>query len=173
MEMVNVIIDGKSVEVEKGSTVLLAAQKAGVHIPTLCYLKDVNAIGACRVCLVEVKGAKALQPACVYPVSDALCQSGKGGLEVHTNTPKVREARKAVVELLLSNHPADCLTCVRSGNCELQTMAQQMGIREIRFEGEKSTFPIDDRSVAIVRDPNKCILCRRCVATCQKVQGAF
>ena len=132
MEMVNVIIDGKSVEVEKGSTVLLAAQKAGVHIPTLCYLKDVNAIGACRVCLVEVKGAKALQPACVYPVSD--------GLEVHTNTPKVREARKAVVELLLSNHPADCLTCVRSGNCELQTMAQQMGIREIRFEGEKSTF---------------------------------
>ena len=163
MEMVNVIIDGKSVEVEKGSTVLLAAQKAGVHIPTLCYLKDVNAIGACRVCLVEVKGAKALQPACVYPVSD--------GLEVHTNTPKVREARKAVVELLLSNHPADCLTCVRSGNCELQTMAQQMGIREIRFEGEKSTFPIDDRSVAIVRDPNKCILCRRCVATCQKVQG--
>ena len=98
MEMVNVIIDGKSVEVEKGSTVLLAAQKAGVHIPTLCYLKDVNAIGACRVCLVEVKGAKALQPACVYPVSD--------GLEVHTNTPKVREARKAVVELLLSNHPA-------------------------------------------------------------------
>lgn len=101
MEMVNVIIDGKSVEVEKGSTVLLAAQKAGVHIPTLCYLKDVNAIGACRVCLVEVKGAKALQPACVYPVSD--------GLEVHTNTPKVREARKAVVELLLSNHPGRLL----------------------------------------------------------------
>ena len=161
--MVNVIIDGKSVEVEKGSTVLLAAQKAGVHIPTLCYLKDVNAIGACRVCLVEVKGAKALQPACVYPVSD--------GLEVHTNTPKVREARKAVVELLLSNHPADCLTCVRSGNCELQTMAQQMGIREIRFEGEKSTFPIDDRSVAIVRDPNKCILCRRCVASLPKGTG--
>lgn len=163
MEMVNVIIDGVSVQVEKGTTVLEAARKAGINIPTLCYLKDVNAIGACRVCLVEVKGAKALQPSCVYPVSE--------GLEVLTNTAKVREARKAVVELLLSNHPADCLTCVRSGKCELQTLAQQMGIREIRFAGEQSVFPVDDRSVAIVRDPNKCVLCRRCEAVCQKVQG--
>ncbi len=133
MEMVNVIIDGVSVQVEKGTTVLEAARKAGINIPTLCYLKDVNAIGACRVCLVEVKGAKALQPSCVYPVSE--------GLEVLTNTAKVREARKAVVELLLSNHPADCLTCVRSGKCELQTLAQQMGIREVRFTGEQSVFP--------------------------------
>jgi len=163
VDMVNVIIDGKAVEVEKGSTVLQAAQKAGINIPTLCYLKDVNAIGACRVCLVEVKGAKALQPSCVYPVSE--------GLEVLTNTPKVREARKAVVELLLSNHPADCLKCVRNGNCELQVLARQMGIRDIRFEGEQTTYPVDDRSVAIVRDPNKCVLCRRCIATCEKVQG--
>ena len=161
--MVNVIIDGVSVQVEKGTTVLEAARKAGINIPTLCYLKDVNAIGACRVCLVEVKGAKALQPSCVYPVSE--------GLEVLTNTAKVREARKAVVELLLSNHPADCLTCVRSGKCELQTLAQQMGIREVRFTGEQSVFPIDDRSVAIVRDPNKCVLCHRCEAVCKKVQG--
>ena len=163
MEMVNVIIDGVSVQVEKGSTILQAAQKAGINIPTLCYLKDVNQIGACRVCLVEVKGAKALQPSCVYPVTE--------GLEVMTNTAKVREARKGVVELLLSNHPADCLNCVRSGNCELQNLAQQMGIRKNRFEGEQSTFPIDERSVAIVRDPNKCVYCRRCEAVCSKVQG--
>ena len=161
--MVNVIIDGVSVQVEKGSTILQAAQKAGINIPTLCYLKDVNQIGACRVCLVEVKGAKALQPSCVYPVTE--------GLEVMTNTAKVREARKGVVELLLSNHPADCLNCVRSGNCELQNLAQQMGIRKNRFEGEQSTFPIDERSVAIVRDPNKCVYCRRCEAVCSKVQG--
>jgi NADP-reducing hydrogenase subunit HndD len=163
VEMVNVIIDGVSVQVEKGSTILQAAQKAGINIPTLCYLKDVNQIGACRVCLVVVKGAKALQPSCVYPVTE--------GLEVMTNTAKVREARKGVVELLLSNHPADCLNCVRSGNCELQNLAQQMGIRKNRFEGEQSTFPIDERSVAIVRDPNKCVYCRRCEAVCSKVQG--
>ena len=163
VEMVNVIIDGVSVQVEKGSTILQAAQKAGINIPTLCYLKDVNQIGACRVCLVEVKGAKALQPSCVYPVTE--------GLEVMTNTAKVREARKGVVELLLSNHPADCLNCVRSGSCELQNLAQQMGIRKNRFEGEQSTFPIDERSVAIVRDPNKCVYCRRCEAVCSKVQG--
>ncbi len=163
VEMVNVIIDGVSVQVEKGSTILQAAQKAGINIPTLCYLKDVNQIGACRVCLVEVKGAKALQPSCVYPVTE--------GLEVMTNTAKVREARKGVVELLLSNHPADCLNCVRSGNCELQNLAQQMGIRKNRFSGEQSTFPIDERSAAIVRDPNKCVYCRRCEAVCSKVQG--
>ena len=161
--MVNVIIDGVSVQVEKGSTILQAAQKAGINIPTLCYLKDVNQIGACRVCLVEVKGARALQPSCVYPVTE--------GLEVMTNTAKVREARKGVVELLLSNHPADCLNCVRSGNCELQNLAQQMGIRKNRFTGEQSTFPIDERSAAIVRDPNKCVYCRRCEAVCSKVQG--
>ena len=163
VEMVNVIIDGVSVQVEKGSTILQAAQKAGINIPTLCYLKDVNQIGACRVCLVEVKGAKALQPSCVYPVTE--------GLEVMTNTAKVREARKGVVELLLSNHPADCLNCVRSGSCELQNLAQQMGIRKNRFSGEQSTFPIDERSAAIVRDPNKCVYCRRCEAVCSKVQG--
>lgn len=163
MEMVNVIIDGVSVAVEKGTTVLQAAQKGGVNIPTLCYLKDVNQVGACRVCLVEIKGAKALQPSCVYPVTE--------GLEVFTNTAKVRESRKAVVELLLSNHPTDCLTCVRSGSCELQSLAQQLGIRDVRFYGEQSVFPIDDRSVSIVRDPNKCILCRRCESVCTKVQG--
>ena len=161
--MVNVIIDGVSVQAEAGSTVLEAAQKAGINIPTLCYLKDINQIGACRVCLVEIKGAKALQPSCVYPVSE--------GLEVYTNTAKVREARKGVVELLLSNHPSDCLNCVRNGSCELQDLAHQMGIRKNRFIGEQSTFPVDERSVAIVRDPNKCVYCRRCEAVCSKVQG--
>ncbi|MBR6755812.1 MAG: [Peptococcaceae bacterium] len=163
MAMVNVIIDGVSVQAEAGSTVLEAAQKAGINIPTLCYLKDINQIGACRVCLVEIKGAKALQPSCVYPVSE--------GLEVYTNTAKVREARKGVVELLLSNHPSDCLNCVRNGSCELQDLAHQMGIRKNRFIGEQSTFPVDERSVAIVRDPNKCVYCRRCEAVCSKVQG--
>ena len=161
--MVNVIIDGVSVQVEAGSTVLEAAQKAGINIPTLCYLKDINQIGACRVCLVEVKGAKALQPSCVYPVTE--------GLEVYTNTAKVREARKGVVELLLSNHPSDCLNCVRNGSCELQDLAHQMGIRKNRFLGAQSTFEVDERSVAIVRDPNKCVYCRRCEAVCSKVQG--
>lgn len=163
VEMVNVIIDGVAVQIEKGDTILHASQKAGINIPTLCYLKNVNQIGACRVCLVEVKGAKALQPSCVYPVTE--------GLEVFTNTAKVREARKAVVELLLSNHPSDCLSCIRSGSCELQNLAQQMGIRKVRFAGEQSTFPIDERSVAIVRDQNKCVLCRRCEAVCKKVQN--
>ena len=118
--MINIKINDIPLQVEEGTTILKAARKLNIYIPTLCYLKDVNQIGACRVCLVEVKGAKALQPSCVYPVTE--------GLEVMTNTAKVREARKGVVELLLSNHPADCLNCVRSGNCELQNLAQQMGI---------------------------------------------
>lgn len=161
--MVNVIIDGVSVSIEKGKTILQASQKAGINIPTLCYLKDVNQLGACRVCLVEVKGARALQPSCVYPVTE--------GLEVFTNTAKVREARKAVVELLLSNHPAECLTCVRSGSCELQSLAKQLDIKEIRFYGEQSVFPIDERSASIVRDQNKCVLCRRCETVCKEIQG--
>jgi len=167
MEMVNITIDGRKLEAPEGSTVLEAARQAGIDIPTLCYLKDVNKIGACRVCLVEIKGARALQTSCTYPVSE--------GLEVCTNSARVREARKAVVELILSNHPQDCLKCSRSQNCELQTLAKKLGIDEIRFKGEisspKTSLVNSENSKAIERNPEKCILCRRCVAVCNKVQG--
>ena len=160
--MVNLKIDGKSVSVPEGSTVLEAAKAAGINIPTLCYLKDINEIGACRVCVVEIKGARALQAACVYPVSE--------GLEVLTNSPRVMKARKATVELILSNHDRSCLTCVRNRNCELQTLAESLGITEIRYDGENIKHEIDNVSPSIVRDNNKCVLCRRCVSVCKDVQ---
>ena len=160
--MVNLKIDGKSVSVPEGSTVLEAAKAAGINIPTLCYLKDINEIGACRVCVVEIKGARALQAACVYPVSE--------GLEVLTNSPRVMKARKSTVELILSNHDRSCLTCVRNRNCELQTLAEQLGINEIRYDGENIKHEIDKVSPSIVRDNNKCVLCRRCVSVCKDVQ---
>ena len=162
MEMVNITINGKEISVPKGYTVLDAARESGIHIPTLCYLKGVNEIGACRMCLVEIKGARALQAACVYPVSE--------GLEIYTNSAKVKEARKATLELILSNHERKCLTCTRNKNCELQTLSEELGIDEIRFEGENTNYPIDDLSPSIVRDNNKCVLCRRCVAMCKNVQ---
>ncbi len=162
MDMVNLKINNKAVCVPASYTILDAARESNIHIPTLCYLKGVNEIGACRMCLVEIKGARALQASCVYPVSE--------GLEVFTNSAKVREARKATLELILSNHERKCLTCVRNKNCELQTLAEEMGIDEIRFEGENVHHEIDNLSPSIVRDNNKCVLCRRCVATCQKVQ---
>ena len=160
--MVNLKIDGKSVSVPEGSTVLEAAKIAGINIPTLCYLKDINEIGACRVCVVEIKGARALQAACVYPVSE--------GLEILTNSPRVMRARKSTVELILSNHDRSCLTCVRNRNCELQTLAEQLGITNIRYEGENIKHEIDKLSPSIVRDNNKCVLCRRCVSVCKDVQ---
>ncbi len=160
--MVNVIIDGVNVQVPEGSTVLQAAKIAGIDIPTLCYLKDINEIGACRVCVVEIKGARNLQAACVYPVSE--------GLEVYTNTPKVRESRKVTTELILSNHDKKCLTCSRNRNCELQKLADEMGIDRLRFEGENEIHEIDNLSPSIVRDNNKCILCRRCISVCKNIQ---
>ena len=163
MEMVKVTVDGVQVEVQKGSTALEAARAANIDIPTLCYLKGINEIGACRMCLVEVKGARTLQASCVYPVSD--------GMEIRTNTPAVREARRVNLELILSNHDRSCLTCVRNQNCELQELAQKLGVDDIRFEGESIDYSVDDFSPSIVRDPNKCILCRRCVSVCRNVQG--
>jgi len=162
MSMVSVTIDNIKVEVEAGTTILKAAEKAGIHIPTLCYLEGINEIGACRVCVVEVEGARNLAAACVTPVSN--------GMVVRTNTPRVRTARRLNVELLLSNHKMECPTCIRNLNCELQTLAQTLGIREIRFEGKKTTYQPDTSTPALVRDPEKCILCRRCVAVCEKVQ---
>lgn len=163
METVNIIIDGKSYSVPKEYTVLEAARSANIEIPTLCYLKDINAIGACRMCVVEIKGARGLQAACVYPVSE--------GLEIKTNTPTVRHARKVNLELILSNHDRKCLTCVRNRNCELQKLAEELHVEDIRFDGERLDKKVDDLSPSIVRDNNKCILCRRCVAVCKKVQG--
>ena len=160
-EMVTLTIDGREVKAPVGSTVLEAARIAGIKIPTLCYLKDINEIGACRMCVVDV-GARSVQAACVYPVSE--------GLKVVTNSPKVREARKVTLELILSNHDRKCLTCVRSENCELQKLAKELNVGDIRFEGQNNHLPIDDLSPSIVRDPNKCVLCRRCVSVCKNIQ---
>ena len=159
MEMVNIKINDKDYSVPASYTILDAARDANVHIPTLCYLKDINQIGACRMCLVEIKGARALQAACVYPVSE--------GLEIYTNTPKVRAARKATLELILSNHEKKCLTCVRNRNCELPQLSEELGIDDLRYEGENIHYELDDSSTSLVRDNNKCILCRRCVAACK------
>ncbi|MCX7842365.1 MAG: NADH-dependent [FeFe] hydrogenase, group A6 [Clostridia bacterium] len=162
MEMVNITIDSRKLQVPKEYTVLEAAKYANIAIPTLCFLKEINEIGACRMCVVEVKGARALQAACVYPVSE--------GLEIYTQSPAVREARKVTLELILSNHDKKCLTCVRSRNCELQKLAEELNIKELRFEGETHRLPLDEVSPSIVRDPNKCVLCRRCVSMCKNVQ---
>jgi len=162
MAMVNITIDGKEIQVPDNYTILKASREAKINIPTLCFLKDINEIGACRMCIVEVKGSRSLQPACIYPVTE--------GLVVNTNTPSVREARKVTLELILSNHDKKCLTCVRNKNCELQTLAEELNIKNIRFEGEQSKSVIDNASPSIVRDNNKCILCRRCVSMCKNVQ---
>ena len=162
-KMVNVKINDIAVQVPEGSTILEAAKVAGVKIPTLCYLKGINAIGACRVCLVEVKGARGLCAACVYPVNE--------GMEVYTNTHKVMESRKTTVELILSDHKKDCLNCVRNNKCELQNLAMEFGCDAHRFKGVTNEYPIDDSSPYLVRDNSKCVLCRRCVAVCKNVQS--
>ena len=163
METVKVKINGFEVEVPKGSTILEAAHKAGVRIPTLCYLKGINAIGACRMCLVEVKGARALAAACVYPVND--------GMEVFTNTPNLRKARKTTLELILSNHRMDCLSCPRNGNCELATLAKEYGVDQYKYgNGHELAPDIDDSAPHLIRDNSKCILCRRCEAVCRNNQ---
>lgn len=158
IKMVNLKINGQEVSVPEGTTILEAAREVGINIPTLCYLKDLNQIGACRMCLVEVKGARALQAACVYPVAE--------GIEVFTNTEKVRNARRTTLELILSNHERKCLTCVRNRNCELQALADELGVDDIPYQGENPKHEIDDSSTSLVRDNNKCVLCRRCIAAC-------
>ena len=163
MKDVTFKINGTEITVPEGTTVLEAAKKNNIDIPTLCYLKGINEIGACRMCLVEIKGARALQASCVYPVAD--------GIEVLTNSQKVRDARKINLELILSNHNRECTTCVRSENCELQKLAKDMGVSDIAYECVKSGEWIDDLSPSIVRDETKCIICRRCVSVCRDVQG--
>lgn len=163
--MVTLKIDGRTVQAEPNATVLEACMAQGIKIPTLCNLKDINNIGACRMCLVEDAKTGKLQASCVLPVSE--------GLEIKTSTPKVLEARRAVLELILSDHDRSCLTCKRNQTCELQSLANEMGIEDIEFPGERIIKTIDELSPSIVRDNNKCILCRRCVAACAKTQGVF
>lgn len=164
MEMVNIQINGRDYAVPAGSTVIDAARIAKIDIPTLCYLKGVNEIGACRLCLVEVKGARGLMAACVTGVTE--------GMEIFTNTPKVREARKTNLELVLSTHKKECLSCIRSQSCELQKLCRDLGVTdEARFAGKNVEYPKDESTAFLVRDNDKCILCRRCVAACKNMQG--
>ena len=163
METINLKINGIEVTAPKGSTILEAARLAHIEIPTLCFLKEINEIGACRVCIVELKNGK-LVTSCVYPAEE--------GMEVFTNTPRVMDSRKKTVQLLLSNHNRSCLSCVRSGHCELQELAHDLGVEdEGYYDGEVSATEIDDSAAHMIRDNSKCILCRRCVAVCENVQG--
>lgn len=164
MENVNIKINGIALSVPAGSTILEAAKLACIDIPTLCYLKEINEIGACRICVVAVKGARSLVTACVYPVNE--------GMEIWTNTPEVIDARKKTLKLILSTHDRKCLSCVRSGDCELQKLSNDFNVTdEFYFDGEKSSYEIDYSATHMYRDNNKCILCRRCVAVCEKTQG--
>ena len=162
METISLTINKRKVEAVPGMTVLEAAREAGIYIPTLCYHRDLAPEGHCRVCLVEIAGQRTLQPACMFPAAE--------GMEVNTHSPKVREVRRLMLELLLSNHPNECLSCVRSRNCELQKLAKEMGIEENRLEGERKVCEVDESSF-VVRDNEKCVLCRRCLRVCQGVQG--
>ena len=166
METINITINGMAVEAPKGSTILQAAKVAGIDIPTLCYLKEINEIGACRICMVEAdegRGAR-LVASCVYPITE--------GMKVYTNTPKVLEYRKKTLQLLLSDHDKKCLSCVRSGKCELQKLCKDFGVDDVdKYAGVANEFELDTSAAHMVRDNNKCINCRRCVAACEKTQG--
>ncbi len=164
METVNIKINGMPIQAPKGATILEAAKLACIDVPTLCFLKDINEIGACRICVVEVKGARSLVASCMYPISE--------GMEIITNSPKVLASRKKTLELILSDHDRKCLSCVRSGNCELQKLCNDLNVKdEYLYDGSRSHYELDDTSAHMVRDNNKCILCRRCSAVCEKIQG--
>ncbi len=163
MEMVNITIDGIKAQVPKNFTVLEAAKSLNINIPTLCFLKGLNEVGACRMCVVEVQGARTLQASCVLPVSE--------NMVVRTNSPAVLDARKTILDLILSRHERECLTCSRNLNCELQKLCEEMGLEKVSYKGEKISYELDEASPSIVRDRNKCILCGRCVAVCKKVQN--
>ena len=162
MEMLNIKINGMPFSVEKNTTILDACRQFGIKIPTLCFLRDINEIGACRMCMVEVKGARSLVASCVYPID-------REGTEIFTNSPKVIESRKTTLELILSNHDKKCLSCPRNNNCELQALCKEYGIEdENKFVGANPVLPIDNSTAHLVRNNNKCILCRRCVAACKE-----
>ncbi|MCI8648774.1 MAG: ferredoxin [Anaerotruncus sp.] len=162
--MVNIKINGINYQVPEGISILDAARSVGIEIPTLCYLRDTNEIGACRICVVEVKGARSLVAACVYPVAE--------GLEVVTNSTRIFESRRTTLELILSTHNKHCLSCPRSSNCELQKLCVDYGVEDVNvFEGAVNTYPVDNSAVHMYRDDTKCVLCRRCTAVCAKWQG--
>ncbi len=161
--MSKLIINGKTIEAPDGASILDTARSVGIHIPTLCFLEKREPIGACRVCLVEIEGARTLSAACSTPVMN--------GMVIKTNSPRVRAARRQVVELILSEHDGNCQICDRNQDCELQELASELGIREIAFEGEKAKARIDDSTPALIRDNGKCIKCRRCVTVCSQIQG--
>ena len=162
MDFIQLTIDDRSVTVSPGTSVLEAARQVGIKIPTLCHLADLTPTGACRICVVEIDGMKTLAAACSMPVS--------AGMSVHTHSPAVLETRRMVLELMLANHPADCFSCGRNLNCELQELAAELGVKRIRFDGERRHYTVDDSNPFIVRDNEKCILCGRCVRTCQELQ---
>jgi len=161
--MITIEINGHIVVANKCETILQAAKRAGIKIPTLCHMENFTPTGACRICVVEVEGMRNLIPSCAYPVAD--------GMKIQTHTPRVIQARKTIVELLIASHPDDCLYCVRSGSCQLQGLAEELGVRQRRYVGEKNNYQPDHSSPAIVRDPAKCILCGKCVRVCEEVQG--
>ncbi|MDR1472633.1 MAG: [FeFe] hydrogenase, group A [Synergistaceae bacterium] len=160
--MVNLTINGQPITAEEGTTIIEAARRHGISIPNLCYMKDVHKIGACRLCVVEVEGARALMASCLATVSE--------GMVVHTNTEKLRRIRRVLFELMYSDHSEDCLSCSRNQNCEFQAMGKLLSVDSSRFEGERSSYHVD-ASVSVTRDMSKCILCRRCVTVCNEVQG--
>ena len=161
-KMINLTIDDQKIKVPEGTTILEAAKQAGIDIPTLCFLKEINEVGDCRMCIVEVEGRRGFATSCIQTVEE--------GMVVHTHTQNVLEARHVILDLIISNHAKDCLTCTRSGNCELQMLATKFNVLSVEFPGEMTKHKVDDLSPSIVRDFNKCILCRRCVAACKNVQ---
>lgn len=163
MEMVKLTINGREVEVPAGTTILKAAEQIGIKVPRLCYMEELTSVGACRLCVVEVKGARALVASCATAVAP--------GMEVQTHSPAVMDARKLILELLIANHPLDCLTCEKSGECELAEYCYEYGVKESPFKGEKHNYPVETSNPFIVRDLNKCILCGRCVRACEEITG--
>jgi NADP-reducing hydrogenase subunit HndD len=161
--MITIEVDGRPIEANEGETILTAVKREGIHIPTLCHMEGLPPSGACRLCVVEVDGAPNLVSSCSFPVAT--------GMKVRTRTPRVIDARRTIVELLLSNHPDDCLYCNRNGRCELQKLAEGMGIRHRLHTGRRPAQEMDVSSPSLVRDPDKCILCGRCVRTCEEIQG--
>ncbi|NLE58318.1 MAG: 4Fe-4S binding protein [Planctomycetes bacterium] len=161
--MINIEVNGRPIEAEPGEMLLASLRRAGINVPTLCHLEGLFPTGACRMCVVEVQGQRGLVPSCAFPVSE--------GLKVQTHSPRALRARKTIVELLLANHPDDCLYCVRNENCDLQRLAAELGVRSRRFSGAKSRHTLDTSSPSLIRDPAKCILCGKCVRVCEEVQG--
>jgi iron-only hydrogenase group A len=161
--VVEIEVNGRTIQAKSGEMLLGAMRRAGINVPTLCHMDDLFPSGACRMCVVEVDGARTLVPSCAYPVNE--------GMKVQTHSPRAIRARKTIIELLLADHPDDCLYCVRSGNCDLQKLARELGVRERRYSGQHSTANVDVSSPSIVRDPAKCILCGKCVRVCEEVQG--